>query len=137
MIKKIIFILLVFIIGNFTVLMPAETLSIKSENNTIPAKELYNVFKNDSEGAETKYSNKRVTVTGIALKIGPDVYTFPSVEVSETKNGSARVLCVLPYSDYLKLRKVYKGDLVTISGIVRRYSEKYDLVVMKECQIIE
>ncbi len=109
----------------------------KVENNIYTVKEIYEAFKTDEIAAIAKYSEKTITLTGIAVKVGPDVYTFPSIEVSEVKNGNARALCVLPYSDYLKLRKVEKGQEVFITGTVRRYSEKYDLIVIKECQIVE
>lgn len=106
-------------------------------NNIYTAKEIYNTFTTDEKSAIAKHREEIITVTGIATKVGPDVYTFPSIEISEEKNGNSRALCVLPYTDYLKLRKVKKGDEVIIKGIVKGYIEKYDLVLIKECQLIE
>ena len=59
---------------------------------------------------------KKMTISGIATYVGPDVYALPSVELSETKDVSGRVLCVLPFSDYLHLRKVSMKDRVVMGG---------------------
>lgn len=107
------------------------------EDNVYTAKEIYDAFKTDEKAANTKYGEKTITITGIATKVGPDVYTFPSIEISEVKSGNARALCVLPYSDYFELRNVEKGQEIFITGTIRRYSEKYDLIVIKECKIVE
>ena len=77
----------------------------------------------------------RVNISGYAVKVGPDVYGLPSVEVSESKDGRARILCVLPFKDYLKLRHVHKGDKVMINGEVRAYVTQYDIILMKQSTI--
>ena len=77
----------------------------------------------------------RVNISGYAVKVGPDVYGLPSVEVSESKDGRARTLCVLPFTDYLKLRHVHKGDKVMINGEVRAYVPQYDIILMKQSTI--
>ena len=69
----------------------------KMETNKIEAKTLYDAFK-QGNGDQHK---KKMTISGIATYVGPDVYALPSVELSETKDVSGRVLCVLPFSDYL------------------------------------
>ena len=69
--------------------------------------------------------------------MGPDVYTLPSVELSGKKGEKGKVLCVLPFSDYFKLRKVSKGNKMVMKGEIRGYNEKLDIVVVKECGIVE
>ena len=105
----------------------------KMETNKIEAKALYDAFK---EGKEEPYK-KKMQISGIATYVGPDVYALPSVELSETKDASGRVLCVLPFSDYLQLRKVSKKDRVVMEGNVLGFADKYDIVVVKQCKIIE
>ena len=78
----------------------------------------------------------RVNISGYAVKVGPDVFGLPSVEVSESKDGRARALCVLPFTDYLKLRHVHKGDTVVINGEVRGYVPEYEIILMKQSTII-
>ena len=111
----------------------SQTDKRKMETNTIEAKTLYNAFK---QGKAEQYK-KRMRVSGIATYVGPDVYALPSVELSETSDVSGRVLCVLPFSDYLKLRKVSKKDRVVMEGNVLGFSDEYDIVVVKQCAIIE
>lgn len=105
----------------------------KMETNKIEAKALYDVFK-QGKGEQHK---KRMQISGIATYVGPDVYALPSVELSETKEASGRVLCVLPFGDYLKLRKVSKKDRVVMEGSVLGFSDEHDIVVVKQCKIIE
>jgi hypothetical protein len=99
----------------------------------IEAKTLYDAFK-QGNGDQHK---KKMTISGIATYVGPDVYALPSVELSETKDVSGRVLCVLPFSDYLQLRKVSMKDRVVMEGNVLGFSDEHDIVVVKQCKIIE
>ena len=105
----------------------------KMETNKIEAKVLYDAFK---QGKEEPYK-KKMQISGIATYVGPDVYALPSVELSESKDVPGRVLCVLPFSDYLQLRKVSKKDRVVMEGNVLGFADKYDIVVVKQCKIIE
>ena len=101
------------------------------ENDDMTAIEVYDIVKPQGH-LETPV---RVNISGYAVKVGPDVFGLPSVEVSESKGGSARILCVLPFTDYLKLRHVHKGDKVMINGEVRGYVPQYDVALMKQSRI--
>lgn len=105
----------------------------KMETKQIEAKELYDAFKNGNEEAYKGHCR----ISGIATYVGPDVYGLPSVELSETNTASGRVLCVLPFTDYLKLRKVSKKDRVIMEGNVMGFADEYDIVVVKRCEIVE
>ena len=105
----------------------------KIETNRIEAKVLYDAFK-QGNGDQHK---KKMQISGIATYVGPDVYALPSVELSETEDVSGRVLCVLPFSDYLQLRKVSKKDRVVMEGNVLGFSDEHNIVVVKQCKIIE
>ena len=101
------------------------------ENDNMAALEVYDTVKPQGH-LEVPV---RVNISGYAVKVGPDVYGLPSVEVSESKDGRARTLCVLPFTDYLKLRHVHKGDKVMINGEVRGYVPQYDVILMKQSTI--
>ena len=119
------------------------------DNDNKTAIEVYNIMKEQGGGsvgngksgkgkAENGNSNNaypKVSISGYAVKVGPDVYGLPSVELSETKGGKTRILCVLPFTDYLKLRHVSKGDKVTMKGEVRGYADEYDFVLVKQSKI--
>ncbi len=102
----------------------------------IAAKDLCDAFVADKARAEKEYGNKTMKISGFAVYVGPDIYGLPSVELSEEKDGKSRALCVLPFADYLKLRRVSKGDQVVIEGEVRSLYDKDQTVVVKECKII-
>ncbi|MDE5829919.1 MAG: OB-fold putative lipoprotein [Duncaniella sp.] len=115
------------------------------DNDNKTAIEVYNIMKEQGGGSVGKgksgkgKSNNaapKVNISGYAVKVGPDVYGLPSVELSDTKGGKTRILCVLPFSDYLKLRHVSKGDKVTMKGEVRGYADEYDFVLVKQSKIV-
>ena len=103
------------------------------EENRIDAKALYDAYK---RGEGSAYE-KRMEIEGVATFVGPDPYALPSVEVAESFEATSRVLCVLPFSDYLKLHKVSKRDHVVIRGNVLGFADRYDYVVVKQCEILE
>ena len=114
------------------------------DNDNKTAIEVYNIMKGQGRGSVGKGKSGKgksnaapiVNISGYAVKVGPDVYGLPSVELSETKGGKARTLCVLPFTDYLKLRHVSKGDKVIMKGEVRGYADEYDIVVVKQSKIV-
>lgn len=115
-------------------LCTAATAQTKNKkDNNITAVALYQAFRTNKA---KPYEQKVMQISGIATSVGPDPYALPSVELAEAKDKSSRVLCVLPFSDYLKLRKVSKGDQVTIQGEVRGFSKEHNYVVVKECKIV-
>ena len=114
------------------------------DNDNKTAAEVYNIMKEQGGGSVGKGKSNaspsnaypKVNISGYAVKVGPDVYGLPSVELSDTKDGKTRILCVLPFTDYLKLRHVSKGDKVTMKGEVRGYADEYDFVLVKQSKII-
>ncbi len=123
--------MLLLVMAFFTVI----TVSAQSpkKGNDITAVALYQAFHTNKA---RQYEGKVMRISGIATKVGPDPYALPSVELAESKGQTSRILCVLPFSDYLKLRKVSKSDQVVIQGKVRGYSKEYGYVVVKECKIL-
>ena len=117
------------------------------DNDNKTAAEVYNITKGQGGGSIGKGKGKsekgksnnaypKVNIRCYAVKVGPDVYGLPSVELSDTKGGRTRILCVLPFTDYLKLRHVSKGDKVTMKGEVRGYADEYDFVLVKQSKIV-
>ena len=119
------------------------------DNDNKTAIEVYNIMKGQGSGSVGKGKSgkgksnaapsnayPKVNISGYAVKVGPDVYGLPSVELSDTKGGKTRILCVLPFTDYLKLRHVSKGDKVTLKGEVRGYADEYDFVLVKQSKIV-
>lgn len=114
----------------------AKDLKIMNTKEILPVKELQNAFMNDRPKAEKLYKNKTVTIKGVVVYVGPDVYALPSIEISDKKDGASMALCVLPVSDYLKLRKYSKGQTLVITGEARDLY-KESIVIVKECKVVE
>lgn len=116
-------------------LLAASTAVAQSTRSAgrISALALYQAFR---QGKAAPFEKKVMQITGIATAVGPDPYALPSVELAESKGSHSRVLCVLPFTDYLKLRHVSKGDQVVMQGEVRGYSKEHGYVVVKECVIL-
>lgn len=131
--KRILYILIALVF-----MLPINAIAQKNNKDmeTISAVELYNAFRADKDQALKKYGNQTLLITGVAVKVGPDVYGLPSVEVAGKAGESCKALCVLPFTDYLKLRKVSKRDQVVMQGEVRGYAAEYDLVVVKQSKIV-
>ena len=140
---------------SFTLLVAMATFAQTSapatlkDNDNKTAIEVYNIMKELCGGSVGKGKSgkgksnaapsnayPKVNISGYAVKVGPDVYGLPSVELSDTKGGKTRILCVLPFTDYLKLRHVSKGDKVTLKGEVRGYADVYDFVLVKQSKIV-
>lgn len=114
----------------------SKNLKNMNAKEIIPVKELQDVFMNDRTKAEKLYKNKIVTLKGVVVYVGPDVYGLPSIELSDKKDGAPMALCVLPVSDYLKLRKFSKGQTLVITGEARDLY-KESILIVKDCKIVD
>lgn len=92
----------------------------------IPAKELYRLGIDE---IRQKYGDGAITIRGVAVEVGPDMFGLPSVTLSDAPGGTPYVLCVLPYGDYLKMGDIEKDKEVTMSGSPRGKTDEGMLVV--------
>lgn len=102
---------------------------------TVEALDLYKEYK--SQGEMAMSMGPRVQIHGIATKVGPDPYALPSIELAEERDTHSKVLCVLPLQNYLKLRRVHRGDEVVIEGNPIGYvAGSLNYVVVKRSKVI-
>ena len=142
--KKTIITISFTLLATMTAFAQTSATATLKDNDNKTAVEVYNIMKGQGRGSiEKGKSGKgksnaapKVNISGYAVKVGPDVYGLPSVELSDTKGGKTRTLCVLPFTDYLKLRHVSKGDKVIMKGEVRGYMDEYDIVLVKQSKIV-
>lgn len=100
--------------------------------------QLHEAFTSDLNGALQVYGDKRFEVTGIALKVGPDVHNKPSIELSDSTDGKTYALVIFPTDDHYS--KLAVGDRVTVRanylvmsnlfGTVMKFSE---LTYVEKC----
>lgn len=92
---------------------------------------LCEAFRADLKGSLAIYEDKRFEVTGIAVKVGPDVHSKPSIELSDCIDGQTYALTIFPTEDHYS--RVSVGDRVAVRanylvlsnqfGVVMKYSE--------------
>ena len=69
-------------------------------------------FKADQQAFLNKYQDKRFEITGIAVKIGPDIHNKPSIELAAEADGKTCALVIFPTDDHYS--KVSVGDKVVV-----------------------
>ena len=94
-------------------------------------KSLCDAFQSDLQGALALYRDKRFEVTGIAVKVGPDIHNKPSIELSDRVGGQVYALTIFPTDAHYS--RVAVGDKVTVRanylvfcnwfGMVMKHSE--------------
>lgn len=106
-------------------------LPLKEQVAPYEAKALVDSLRADIAATLPEYEGKRFEITGVAIKVGPDIHNKPSIELSDSVDGQCCALCIFRNSDHYS--KVSVGDVVTIRanylvmsnlfGIVMKLSE--------------
>ena len=91
-------------------------------------------FAADLHAALAVYEDKRFDVTGVAIKVGPDVHNKPSIELAECAGGECCALVIFPTDDFYS--KVHPGDRVTVRANYLVLSNWFG-VVMKHSELVE
>lgn len=99
-----------------------------------PVKPLCEAFRNDLQGSLDIYEDKRFEITGIAVKVGPDIHNKPSIELSDCSGRETCALTIFPTSDHYS--KVSVGDMVTVCGNYLVFSNWFG-VVMKHSTLVQ
>lgn len=117
--------------GTKTHKIETSALPLLSQNAPFDVKTLYTEYQNDLDSSRAIYEDKRFEVTGVALKVGPDVHNKPAIEISDRADGRCYALCVFPADDFYDAVSV--GNIVTVRanflvmtnqfGVVMKYSE--------------
>lgn len=103
----------------------------KEQSEPYAVRKLADAFRDDLDTALSEYQDRRFEVTGVAIKVGPDIHHKPSVELSDCADGHCHALCIFPTDEHYQ--KVAVGDRVTVRanylvmsnwfGVVMKYSE--------------
>lgn len=113
-----------------------ETTPMPLKEQTAPyaVRELADAFRADLNAALLEYQDKRFEVTGVAIKVGPDIHHKPSIELSDCADGQCHALCIFPTEDHYQ--KVSVGDTVTVRANYLVMSNWFG-VVMKYSQLVK
>ena len=96
-------------------------------------KDLLDAFWADQERFLSTYQDKRFEITGIAVKIGPDIHNKPSIEIAEEIGGRTYALVIFPTDDHYN--KVAVGDKITVRANYLVMSNWFG-TVMKHSELI-
>lgn len=119
---------------------PAKTNKIETklmpilpQDAPFAVKTLCQAFQADLQGALNVYEDKRFEVTGVAVKVGPDVHNKPSIELSDCAGGQTYALTIFPTDAHYS--KVSVGDTVTVRANYLVFSNWFG-VVMKHSELV-
>ncbi len=104
------------------------------QDEPFEVKALYGEFEADAERFYGKYTDKRLDVVGVAKKVGPDIHSKPSIEISDSANGRTYALVAFPTDEHYD--KVAVGDTVTVRGNYLVMSNHYG-TVLKFSELLE
>lgn len=119
--------------GEKTHLIETTPMPVKAQVAPYAVKELADAFHADLEAALAEYQDKRFEVTGVAIKVGPDIHNKPSIEISDCAGGQCHALCIFPTDDHYG--KVSVGDTVTVRANYLVMSNWFG-VVMKHSELV-
>ena len=100
----------------------------------VEARELWQEFKDDQQGAAARYFTRQVTVSGVVIEAGMSIYATPAIRLSDVQGGDVYVICVLPRVDAFKLSNFKTGERATLTGTVRHNNK--GTIVIKECRAV-
>lgn len=121
---------------------PSPTKTHKIETQPMPilpqeapfdVKSLFDIFSSDLHGALAIYEGKRFKVTGVAVKVDPDVHNKPSIEISDCAGGQTYALAIFPINDHYS--KVSVGDRATVCANYLDFCNWFG-VVMKHSELV-
>lgn len=87
----------------------------------------------DLLGALARYRDKRFEVTGVAVKVGPDIHNKPSIELSDRVGGQVYALTIFPTDAHYS--RVAVGDTVTVRANYLVFCDRFG-VVMKHSELV-
>lgn len=109
-------------------------LPLLSQDAPFAVKPLCEEFRKDMQGSLAIYEGKRFEVTGVAIKVGPDIHNKPSIELSDCVGGETCALAVFPTDAHY--RAVAVGDTVTVRANYLVFREQFG-VVLKYSELVQ
>lgn len=106
---------------------------VLQQNEPLDPAAVYNAFIDDYDRAQTLYLEKRAELQGVINRIGPDIHSKPSIELTDRLGNRCYALFV--FADDAFARSVSEGDEVVLRGNLLNAREPFGLTV-KKCEIV-
>ncbi len=122
---------------------PSDAKTLRIETTPMPClhqqapfavRTLFDAFRADLHGALALYADKRFEVTGVAVKVGPDIHNKPSIALSDCAGGQTYALTIFPTDAHYS--KVSVGDKVTVRANYLVFCNWFG-VVMKHSELVK
>ena len=113
--------------GEKTHIIETSPMPVLEQSFPFEVKNLNDEFLADDDKFFETYVDKRFEVTGVAIKIGPDIHNKPSIEISDNVGGKCHALCIFPTDDFYS--KVSVGDTVIVRANYLVMSNRFGLVM--------
>ena len=104
------------------------------QDSPLDAAAVYREFTELYETAAEKYYEKRVEMTGVVRKIGPDIHNKPSIEFSDRVDGRCYALFIFESDEFYS--RISVGDTVVCRGNFLRAREPFG-AVLKKSELID
>lgn len=105
-----------------------------SQDKPLDAASVYEEFTEQYDRAAEKYYEKRIEMSGIVRRIGPDIHGKPSIELSDSADGRCCALYI--FNDDAFYSKAAVGDTVVCRGNFLRAREPFG-AVLKKSELLE
>lgn len=122
----------------FVLFLVLSIYKCKWVSQTYTAKQLYDEHNKNRTSFESKYKNKRITVSGKIRSINPVTYYWQGAENYHTIHLTATgyenyITCQIPYKDSALLKPLKAGALLTVTGVVA--PTIIDALYLNECSL--
>jgi len=110
------FILLLTLVACETDAQVAEEISSKAPDYVVTAQQLFSEYEANEIGADAKYKDKVLLVTGVVTEIGKDIFDTPQIKMALDMFGMEGVQCSFADKEVPGLANIAKGDTLTVKG---------------------
>ncbi|MBP6116748.1 MAG: hypothetical protein KBC57_07185 [Neisseriaceae bacterium] len=99
---------------------------------TTAASALWQRFQSNPQQAQQTVAGKSTTITGVVASTTTSMYGTPNVSITDSRNKSVNIICVMPRTQFGQLSSFVTGQPVTMTGTF--YSASPSEIYFKSCR---
>lgn len=96
------------------------------------ASALWQRFQTNPQQAQQAFAGKPTTITGVVASTTTSRYGTPNVSITDSRNRSVNIICVMPRTQFGQLSSFIPGQPVTMTG--QFYSASSTEIYFKSCR---
>lgn len=94
----------------------AKEIESLAPDYVLTAQQLFNDYEANEVGADAKYKDKVLLVTGVVTDIGKDIFDTPQIQMTFDQFGFQGVQCSFADKEVPGIASISKGQTVTVKG---------------------